>query len=70
MGLHDVKPEVVKSRYIRSFDLLPQALTIADEAYIINNSDNFIIVAEKRNNALIINRPISDKLEKLLGSYK
>ena len=59
MGLHDVNPETVRSRYKRSFDLLPQALAISDEAYIINNSDNFNIVATKRNNIVTIIEPAS-----------
>jgi predicted ABC-type ATPase len=66
MGLHDVQPEKVRSRYKRSFDLLPSALTIADEAYIINNSENFMIVAEKRNNELFYNNPLSETLKKVL----
>jgi predicted ABC-type ATPase len=67
MGLHDVNPEIIRSRYKRSFELLPQALEAADEAYIINNSDNFTIVAEKRNNALVITNSSPDKIKKLLG---
>ncbi len=67
MGLHDVSAEIVRSRYSRSFELLPIAVKVADEAYIINNSDNFTIIAEKRNNILTIIKS-SDKIEKLLVS--
>ncbi|HEY8782648.1 MAG TPA: zeta toxin family protein [Mucilaginibacter sp.] len=67
MGLHNVNAEIVKSRYKRTFELLPMALKIADEAYIIDNSEHFVIVAEKRNNVLVFNKPSSDKIEKLLG---
>jgi predicted ABC-type ATPase len=67
MGLHDVNPEIVRSRYKRSFELLPQAIAIADESYIINNSDSFIIVAEKGNSGLLYHKPLADKIEKLLN---
>jgi len=67
MGLHNVNAEIVRSRYKRTFELLPIALKIADEAYIIDNSDSFSIVAEKRNDVLVFNKPFSDKIGKLLG---
>ncbi len=67
MGLHDVNTEVIRSRYKRTFELLPIALNIADEAYVINNSDNFVIVAEKKGGVLVFNKPFSDKIEKDLS---
>ena len=70
MGLHNVNPEIIRSRYKRSFELLPDAVKIADEAYVINNSDNFMIVAEKRNNAISFQEPISDKVKSILIDYK
>ncbi|HZY35625.1 MAG TPA: zeta toxin family protein [Mucilaginibacter sp.] len=67
MGLHDVVADLIRSRYIRSFDLLPKALRIADRAYVINNSDTFKVVAEKQAEQLIIKAPISDYLKSLLN---
>jgi predicted ABC-type ATPase len=68
MGLHDVMADLIKSRYIRSFDLLPKALQIADRAYIINNSDAFKVVAEKQEGLFIIKELISDYVRNLLNS--
>jgi len=48
-GLHDVDPWIVKSRYDRTFALLPEALELADEAYIIDNSDSPTSLIEKHN---------------------
>jgi predicted ABC-type ATPase len=48
-GLHDVDPQVVKDRYDRTFTLLPEALELADEAFIIDNSDVPTSLIEKRN---------------------
>jgi predicted ABC-type ATPase len=67
MGLHDVSAEVIRSRYKRTFELLPIALDIADEAYIIENSDKFIIVAEKKGGVLLFNKPSSDKIKRILN---
>jgi len=66
MGLHNVNSETIRSRYKRSFELLPQAVNTAEVAYIINNSDEFVIVAEKRNNVLSFNEPCSDEIKKIL----
>ena len=68
MGLHDVTEGLIKSRYIRSFDLLPKALQIVDRAYLINNSDTFKVVAEKQADELFIKEPISDYLKGLLNA--
>jgi len=68
MGLHNVNPEIIRSRYKRSFKLLPEALKIAEVAYIINNSDDFIVVAEKRFNTFEFNKPFSEGIEKILGT--
>jgi predicted ABC-type ATPase len=65
-GLHDVSPEIIRSRYRRCFELLPQALTVADKAYIINNSDDFEIIAEKQNGELSFYEPFSKKIEGIL----
>lgn len=67
MGLHNVNPEIIRSRYKRSFKLLPEALKVAEVAYIINNSDDFIVVTEKRFNTFEFNKPFSEGIEKILG---
>ncbi|MCR8561224.1 hypothetical protein KXD93_26465 [Mucilaginibacter sp. BJC16-A38] len=67
MGLHNVNPEVIRSRYERSFALLPKALEIADDAYIVNNSDGFAITLEKHNNKIVMSDNISDTVKKLLS---
>jgi predicted ABC-type ATPase len=66
MGLHNVDPDKIRSRYLRSFQLLSKALKIADEAYLINNSDKFIITAERRNDSLILKAPILDELKQFI----
>jgi len=66
MGLHNVNSEVVRKRYKRSFELLPKALKFVDRAYIINNSDVFKVVAEKRDGLLFIKEKISNILQRLL----
>lgn len=55
-GQHDVDEKLIKSRYPRTLKLLPKALAYSDEAYIIDNSNEPEIVAEKRNKKLIINK--------------
>ncbi len=67
MGLHNVNADTIRSRYKRSFELLPEALKISDQSYIINNSDIFTIVAEKTDGNLLINNNISDNLRKLIS---
>lgn len=66
MGLHDVKPETVRNRYKRSFELLPQALKITDQAYIINNSDKFVIVAEKTQQSMLFKETINEDIKKYM----
>lgn len=55
-GQHDVDASLIKSRYPRTFHLLPKALSYADEAYIVDNSDEPDIVAEKHQSHLKINK--------------
>ena len=38
MGGHPVAEDKIRSRYIRSLDLLPEAVAYADRAYIFDNS--------------------------------
>src|ERR1700744_6530870 len=60
LGLHDVNSDVIKDRYRRSFALLPLALKTAERAYVINNSKDFNVVAEKTDDALHIRNGISE----------
>ena len=54
-GGHDVPTEKVFSRYDRSMRYLPEAMAIADEVRIYNNSfDNPILIAEKTQERGII----------------
>lgn len=53
-GQHDVDESLIKSRYPRTFKLLPKALALADEAFLIDNSSEPEIVAEKRKSKLKI----------------
>lgn len=38
IGGHPVAEDKIRSRYVRSLELLPQAVTYADRAYIFDNS--------------------------------
>ena len=38
VGGHPVAEDKIRSRYVRSLELLPQAVTYADRAYIFDNS--------------------------------
>ena len=54
-GGHDVPVEKIFSRYDRSMRYLPEALAIADAAYIFNNSfENPVLIAEKAQDRGII----------------
>ncbi len=55
-GQHDVDAELIKSRYPRTFRLLPQALILSDEAYVIDNSNEPEIVAEKHDGRLKVDK--------------
>jgi len=59
-GQHDVNSDLIRSRYPRTFTLLPKALELADEAYIIDNSNEPDVVAEKHGTDLIINKSAKD----------
>lgn len=67
MGEHDVDEDTIRKRYARTFSLLPQALKIASEAYIIDNVSDFEIVAEKKRSSLEINRQLPTFLNDLLS---
>ncbi|HRG90493.1 MAG TPA: zeta toxin family protein [Chitinophagales bacterium] len=47
-GGHNVDPQKIRDRFIRSFTLLKSALQQSSEAFLINNSVNFAVVAEQQ----------------------
>lgn len=53
-GGHDVSPEKIISRYENTLTNLYPALKIADRAYLFDNSDDMLLVAEKNFNELIL----------------
>ena len=59
LGKHDVPVDLIKSRYPRTFELLPHALKFSDEAYIIDNSNQPILAAEKTKNVLKVHKSAS-----------
>lgn len=54
-GGHDVAHEKIISRYSNTLANLYSALKIADRAYLFDNSDEMVLVAEKNEDELIIN---------------
>jgi len=52
-GFHDVDSNVIRSRAPRTFELMPVAFNIADEAYLIDNSGTMSVVVEKKKNKVI-----------------
>ena len=55
MGGHDVKDELIESRYFRSLENLHQAFITSDRAFIIDSSNrNRNLVMEKNENTVII----------------
>ena len=66
-GLHNVSPELISSRYLRTFKNLPAALKEADVAYIIDSSTTDIkIVAEKSHGKVIIKGPLASVIKPYL----
>ena len=55
-GQHDVDEALIKSRYPKTFKLLPKALNLADEAFVIDNSDQPEIIAEKHQGKLQVQK--------------
>jgi predicted ABC-type ATPase len=51
-GEHDVDKEKIRSRFFRSFELLKSALKNASDAFLINNSVDFNVIAEKHGGKL------------------
>ncbi len=65
-GQHDVDESLIKSRYPRTFKLLPKALALADEAFVIDNSDQPEIIAEKQQSQLIVQKNAKAFIRKYL----
>ena len=65
-GQHDVDESLIKSRYPRTFKLLPKALALADEAFVIDNSDQPEIIAEKHQSKLTVQKNAKAFIRKYL----
>jgi predicted ABC-type ATPase len=65
-GQHDVDISLIKSRYPRTFKLLPKALASADEAFVIDNSDQPEIIAEKHQSKLTVQKNAKPFIKKYL----
>ena len=65
-GQHDVDESLIKSRYPRTFKLLPKALALADEAFVIDNSDQPEIIAEKHQSKLAVKKNAKAFIRKYL----
>jgi predicted ABC-type ATPase len=65
-GEHDVDISLIKSRYPRTFKLLPKALALADEAFVIDNSDQPEIIAEKHQSKLTVQKIAKPFIKKYL----
>ncbi len=65
-GQHDVDELLIKSRYPRTFKLLPKALALAEEAFVIDNSDQPEIIAEKHQSKLAVQKNAKPFIRKYL----
>ncbi|WP_326985000.1 zeta toxin family protein [Chryseobacterium sp. MYb264] len=54
-GGHKVDPQKVKTRYINTLQNLYAALKLVDRAYLFDNSDEMLMIAEVENGELTIN---------------
>ena len=66
LGQHDVDPSLIKSRYPRTFRLLPKALSLAEEAFVIDNSNEPEIVAEKHKAKLTVHKSAKPFIKRYL----
>jgi predicted ABC-type ATPase len=55
-GQHDVDVSLIRKRYPKTFKLLPFALKLAEVAYVIDNSNDPEIIAEKHGKKLMIRK--------------
>ncbi|AZA84930.1 hypothetical protein C1637_21870 [Chryseobacterium lactis] len=53
-GGHNVDPERIKKRYVNTLQNLYPALKLVDRAYLFDNSDDMLMIAEKDNSELTI----------------
>ncbi|MEI9955857.1 MAG: hypothetical protein WDM90_05995 [Ferruginibacter sp.] len=65
-GQHNVDSSLIKSRYPRTFELLPKALALTDEAFVIDNSNQPEIIAEKHQGKLVVQKNAKDFIKKYL----
>lgn len=65
-GQHNVDESLIKSRYPRTFKLLPKALSLSDEAFLIDNSSEPEIVAEKHKSKLKVYKSAKEFIKRYL----
>lgn len=77
-GGHGVSPEHTLARATRTFDLLPQAFSLADSAFVIDNSNEAQVVLKKENSVVyraaqfppILRKQLSSIVRKSSGTVK
>ena len=68
---HGVAKEKIRTRYKRSLNALPDAVKIADESFLVDNSINFEVAAEiEKGKKIIARKPGYDFQKKLPAFYK
>ena len=65
-GGHDVDDKKIEDRYYRSLKLFKQAAAITNDAFLIDNSKDFNLLAEARNGRAIT---VSDDYPDWLRKY-
>ena len=65
-GQHNVDPSLIRSRYSRTFKLLPKAIELSDHVFVIDNSNEPEIVAEKIHSKLKVLESASRFIKKYL----
>ncbi len=76
-GGHSVEEHVIINRAPRTFDLLPAAFEVADNAYIIDNSDNAVsiltkedqVIERKEEFPIIVEKSIATILRRLSSEF-
>lgn len=70
-GGHDVDTDKILERIPRTYNLMPIAFNLADEAYLINNDNEPFVAGSKVNNTTVINtKYIPDSILKILAGHK
>lgn len=54
-GGHDVDTEKIISRYTNTLENLYPALKLVDKAYLFDNSNEMLLIAEKKDHMITIN---------------